>query len=178
MLAAASEVAEPQSTVAIPGQDSFTTWSNPRGLGVVAVDEGSDPAGLAALVFAPLLAGNGVLVAAPHGLDVVARLLAESLWREGVPRNVLCLAPSGASVERLAAGPVHFAAVDLSLERTRSIYKALAATDEGTRQRWLKALISLSDGPSPGEVGFLRQFAHPKTVAVRTVRHGADLKLV
>jgi hypothetical protein len=42
-------------------------------------------------------------------------------------------------------------------------------------QRWIKALLTLDDGPAPGESGFLRRFALPKTIAVRTLRHGADL---
>ena len=55
---------------------------------------------------------------------------------------------------------------------------SLGVTEEDAGQRWLKALISIDDGLRPGEPGFLRQFALPKTVAIRTLRHGADLELV
>jgi hypothetical protein len=41
----------------------------------------------------------------------------------------------------------------------------------------LKALLSPLDGAQPGEAGFLRRFALPKVVAIRTLRHGADLAL-
>ncbi len=178
LLGAAPEIATPQPTVAIPGQDNFITWDTPRGLGVVSVDDGSDPATLAALIFRPLLAGNGVLVATPAEVAPTASAIAESAWRAGVPREVLCLAPADAALEGLAAGPVHFAAVDLALERTQALYRVLGETREAAGQRWLKALISVSDGPTPAEPGFLRLFAHPKAVAIQTLRHGADLKLV
>ena len=42
-------------------------------------------------------------------------------------------------------------------------------------QRWIKALLTAEDGPAPDGAGFLRRFALPKTIAVRTLRHGADL---
>jgi hypothetical protein len=38
-------------------------------------------------------------------------------------------------------------------------------------------MLSPLDGAQPGEPGFLRRFAWPKVVAVRTLRHGADLAL-
>ena len=91
---------------------------------------------------------------------------------------MLDVAPRDVSVEELAAGPVHFAAIDLPLEDTRALYQVLGRTEEQVGQQWLKALISIADGPIPGEPGFLRLFAHPKTVAVQTLRHGADLELL
>jgi hypothetical protein len=178
VLAAASEITGPQPTVEIPGQTNFVRWDTPRGVGIVAVDEGSDPATMAALIFGPLLAGNGVLVAGSPGPDRVAQSIVECLTRSGVPQEVVGLAPAGASLTALAAGPIHFAAVDLALESTQALYSVLGVTKEETGQRWLKALISMGDSVAPGEPGFLRLFAHPKAVAVQTLRHGADLELI
>ncbi len=68
----------------------------------------------------------------------------------------------------------------LSLEQKWAIVLVeldTADTMEHGEQRGLKALISVDDGPRPGETGFLRLFAHPKTVAVRTLHHGAELEI-
>ncbi|MBF8267021.1 MAG: delta-1-pyrroline-5-carboxylate dehydrogenase [Dehalococcoidia bacterium] len=178
VLAASPEVAEPQPTVAIPGQTNSVLWDTPRGIGVVGADDGADPATLAGLVFGALLAGNGLTMAVTPGPARVSQVLAACLHQAGVPRDVLALAPRGVSPETLAAGPIHFAAVDLALERTRALYRVLGATPEEAGQRWLKALISVGEGPRPGEPGFLRRFALPKAVSIRTLRHGADLKLL
>lgn len=176
VLDAAPEVVDPQPTVDVPGQTNFVLWTTPRGVGVVAVDEGSSPEMLAGLVVGPLLAGNGLLVAAPSVARPFAEALADALWWAGVPREVLAVAPSGATPEALASGPVHFAAADLPEDRTRALHRVLGETDETGGQHWLKALVSMGEGPRPGEPGFVRLFAHPKAVAVRTLRHGADLK--
>jgi RHH-type proline utilization regulon transcriptional repressor/proline dehydrogenase/delta 1-pyrroline-5-carboxylate dehydrogenase len=178
VLAAAPEISRPQPTVEIPGQTNFVRWDTPRGVGIAAVDEGSDPAALASLIFGPLLAGNGLLVATSSGPDRVAQVIVECLTRSGVPREVVALAPPGASLTSLAASLIHFAAVDLALEPTQALYRVLGVTEEEKGQRWLKALISASDSIAPGEPGFLKLFAHPKAVAVRTLRHGADLELI
>jgi acyl-CoA reductase-like NAD-dependent aldehyde dehydrogenase len=178
VLASVPEISGPQPTVEIPGQANFVRWDTPRGIGVTAVDEGSDPAILASLIFGPLLAGNRLLIATSSGPDRVVQVIAECLIRSGVPREVVGLAPLGASLTTIAAGPIHFAAVDLALEPTQTLYRVLGATEEETGQRWMKALISMSDSTAPGEPGFLRQFAHPKAVAVQTLRHGADLELI
>jgi RHH-type transcriptional regulator, proline utilization regulon repressor / proline dehydrogenase / delta 1-pyrroline-5-carboxylate dehydrogenase len=178
VLAGAPEISGPQPTVEIPGETNFVRWDTPRGVGIKAVDEGSDPAILASLIFGPLLAGNGLLIATSSGPERVARVIAECLIRSGVPREVAGLAPPGASLTTLAASPIHFAAVDLALGPTRDLYRTLGVTEEEKGQRWLKALISMSDSIAPGEPGFLRLFAHPKAVAVQTLRHGADLELI
>lgn len=91
---------------------------------------------------------------------------------------MLALGPKGCSrtAAKLAAGPLEFVATDLSLEETRAIYRALGVVATG--QSCLKALIATAEGPLPGETGFLRQFALPKTIAIRTLRHGADLELL
>jgi RHH-type proline utilization regulon transcriptional repressor/proline dehydrogenase/delta 1-pyrroline-5-carboxylate dehydrogenase len=178
VLRAAPEIAEPQPSIKIPGQDNYIRWDTPRGVGIIAVDEGSNAATLAGLIWGTLLAGNGVLVAAYGAVGPVGRALVDVLWRAGVPGEVLALAKEGTPLEELAAQRVHFAAVDLSLESTRSLYRALAITDEEVGQRWLKALISMADSLRPSEPGFLRLFAHPKVVAVQSLRHGANLELV
>lgn len=67
---------------------------------------------------------------------------------------------------------------DMTLAATQRVYERLGVTREKEGQRWLKALISLQEGPQPGEPGFLRLFAIPKTIVIRTMRHGADLELV
>jgi hypothetical protein len=41
----------------------------------------------------------------------------------------------------------------------------------------VKSLLSPLDGPQPGEPGFVRRFVWPVVLAVRTLRHGADLDL-
>ena len=93
-----------------------------------------------------------------------------------MPDHVLVLAP-GESLLPLAAGPLQFAATDLGLGATRRLHGVLSVTHESEGQDWVKALISVADGLAPGEPGFLRQFALPRTVAVRTLRHGAQLDL-
>ena len=178
VLAAAPEIAEPQPTVAVPGQKSYLQWETARGIGIAAVDDGSDPATLAGLLYGPLLAGNGLVVSVTSGARGVAELLVKGLHRAGVPRDLLALAPAGTPLEAIAAGPVHFAAVDLAPSRVRTLYRALGVIDEKAGQQWLKALIAMNQGTRPGEPGFLRLFAHPKAVAIQTLRHGADLELL
>jgi delta 1-pyrroline-5-carboxylate dehydrogenase len=172
----APEVAALQPTVVIPGQDTSTIWS-PRGVGIVAVDEGSQPDVLAGLLTGALAAGNGVIVAVGGKARGVAQALCEALWAAGVPRDVLATASPEESREGLVAQGLHFAAVDLSLESARSLARVLSRTDQSTGQTWLKALISMADGPRPAEAGFLRRLSLPKVVAVQTLRHGADLEL-
>ena len=70
---------------------------------------------------------------------------------------------------------VRSAAVDGRPALAGALWRALGPTVEG--QRSLKGLLSPLDGAQPGEPGFLRRFAWPKMVAVRTLRHGADLAL-
>ena len=66
----------------------------------------------------------------------------------------------------------------MGLEATQRVHARLGVPREDEGQKWLKALISMDEGPRPGEPGFLRLFALPKTVSIRTLRHGADLELV
>jgi hypothetical protein len=70
---------------------------------------------------------------------------------------------------------VTFVATDAGPVLTRDLQGALGATPAGARS--LKVLLSPLDGPQPGDEGFARRFAWEKVVAVRTLRHGADLAL-
>jgi RHH-type proline utilization regulon transcriptional repressor/proline dehydrogenase/delta 1-pyrroline-5-carboxylate dehydrogenase len=178
ILDAASEIARPQKTVEVPGQETFTAWDTPRGVGLVAVDDGSDPSMLANLIAGPLAAGNGVVVATTVRQRPFAEKMIAALHQAGVPEDVVALAGERERLEALAASPIRFAAVDLDLAQTQSLYRVLGVTREDEGERGLKALISMAHGPRPGEPGFLQQFAHPKTVAIRTLRHGAELELL
>ena len=73
------------------------------------------------------------------------------------------------------AASVAGAATDGGPTVAAAVYRALGPTVPG--QRGLKALLSRLDGPQPGEPGFVQRFAHPRVVAVRTLRHGADLAI-
>lgn len=178
VLVSVSEIAEPQPTMKIPGQSASVRWDTPRGIGLVAVDDGADPADLVALLFGGLLAGNGLAVSSSTGSHPFAQSLVDQLKASGVPGEALHLAPVSSNLEAMAAGPINFAAISLGQDETRAVYQALGVTGEKLGQRWLKALISLNDGSRPGGAGFLRLFAHPKTIAVQTLRLGADLELV
>jgi hypothetical protein len=178
VLAALPEISEVQPTLEIPGQTNFMRWDTPRGVGLALVDDGADPANLAALIFGPLLAGNGLIIASGPGPRAAAQLMVDCLIDSGVPEEVVSLAPTGLQPAVLAAGPINFAGVDLTREGTQAVYRVLGVTREEAGQLWLKALISLTEGPRPGDIGFLRWFALPKTIAVKTLRHGADLELL
>jgi delta 1-pyrroline-5-carboxylate dehydrogenase len=168
VLAHAQEITEPQPTRRIPGQQNWVDWHTPRGVGVVIADGGSSPEALAGMVAGALLAGNGVLAVAP-AYHAAAECLARALWDAGVPTAALVLSTDGT----VAVEQVSFALVDVCLDTARELLCRLAVQRPG--QRELKALISLADGPRPGEPGFLRRLALPKTIAIRTLRHGADL---
>ena len=171
-----TELSRRQPTVTIPGQHHYTRWDMALGTGLVAIDDDAPPASLAGLLAGALLAGNGVVVATGETGRPLAARLVSALHEAGVPGDSLMLAPPGTDRRSLAAGPVRFVASDLSLEATRELHAVAAVTHEDAGQRWLKALISVGDGPLPGEPGFLRQFAHPRVVAVQTIRHGAQLE--
>jgi acyl-CoA reductase-like NAD-dependent aldehyde dehydrogenase len=179
VLEAAVEIAGPEATVVVPGQVNYIDRRTPRGVGFVATDAACPVSRFAGMVFGPLLAGNG-LVLAPHpGLQRVADLVAGSLHRAGVPRSVVRLAPQGGPQTALAMADdmFHFAVTDMATEQTARINERLAATRETKGQTWVKALFSMHDCHRPGEPGFVGQFALPKTVAVRTLRLGADLSM-
>ncbi|MDA1004645.1 MAG: hypothetical protein O3B31_15075, partial [Chloroflexi bacterium] len=120
-----------------------------------------------------LLAGNACVVVASPALSGVIAALREA----GLPASALATLDGDAGgLLTLAQSPeVAFVATDAAGAFAHAIYAALGPTAEG--QRGLKALCSPLDGPQPGEPGFARRFAWVKAIAVRTLRHGADLAL-
>ena len=157
----------PHPTLPVAGQRSELRYETPRGIGLVRAT-GEDAAWW---LVAPLLAGNALLA---FDAEPLAEAIA-ALREGGVPADVLAFAEGGAAsmIEAAPRFEVAFAACDGGPSIARALHAALGPTAEG--QRGLKALLSRLDGPQPGEAGFVRRFAWPKLVAVRTLRHGADL---
>ena len=134
VLAAVPEISELQPTVEIPGQTNFVLWDTPKGIGLTAIDDGADPASLAALIFGPLLAGNGLIVASWPSSYPAAQFLTYSLINAGVPRETVLLAPLEVSLQTLVTGPVSFAAVDLTRQSTRPCTESWAS-QKGIRDK-------------------------------------------
>ena len=167
--AARRELGAAQPTVQVPGQHTELRYDTPRGVGLVHASGPLAPWWLCAT----LLAGNAAIVVdSPALVPVVAALHAAGVSREALHHDTAQRDPS-----RLLALASHaqldFVAASCGPSLARALYRALGPTVEG--QRGLKALISTVDGPQPGEPGFVQRFAWPKLVAVRTLRHGADL---
>ena len=183
LVARVPELALDDPGLQVPGQDTFTTWTTPRGGGLLVVDEGASGEDLVALAYGALLAGNGVALAVAPGQRPLALRLVALAHQAGVPPSALRLVDSGPAGNEgwleaalaLAGAPVAFAAVapGATAGLQDRLARALARPWEG--QRWIKALLTLEDAPGPDEAGFLRRFALPRTIAVRTLRHGADL---
>ncbi|MBI4304646.1 MAG: proline dehydrogenase family protein [Chloroflexi bacterium] len=173
------EIAEMEATILLPGQKNYINWETPRGRGFVVTDDNTPADRFAGMVYGPLLAGNGLALAPPSKLRAVSKVLVCCLHRAGVPRSALVEAPSRGTEAAisLASEMFHFAVTDMPLEETRRVCERLGETREAEGQKWVKALISMPEGPQPGEPGFVRLFAIPKTIAIRTLRHGADLEL-
>ena len=167
--AARRELGRPQATIPVAGQRTELRHETPRGVGLLHA-AGPDAAWWLA---APLLAGNSLGLYDSRGLYPVT----EALLRAGLPPGVVRPDPGGlaAMLDAARRPEVAFAATDGGPGLARALHRALGPTAEG--QRSLKALLSLLDGPQAGEPGFVRRFAWPKVVAVRTLRHGADLGL-
>jgi hypothetical protein len=166
--AARRELARPQPTVPVAGQDTELRHDTPRGPGIMRL-RGPHAAGWLATA---LLAGNPVALFDSPALEAVV----ETLRVAGVPAEVLATAGGLDAMVATAGRPeVAFAATDGGLALAVVLHRRLGPTVEG--QRGLKALISALDGPQPGEDGFARRFAWPKVVAIRTLRHGADLAI-
>ena len=158
-----------RETRPLAGQHSEMRHDVPRGLGVVHALGHHGAWWLGAV----LAAGNTVCVlASPPLLSAVEALLAA-----GVPLDVVRYIESGtrALLDAAPAVEVDFVATDAGPALSRDLYTALGPTPVGGRS--LKALLSPLDGLQPGEEGFVRRFAWEKAVAVRTLRHGADLAL-
>jgi len=179
LLARVAEVADPEPSVALPGQQTETRWGTPRGVGLVALDDGAPVVSLLALVLGAVLAGNGVVVVVQAARRPAAAALVEALHECGIPWSALCLAPVGLDIAAAVQHPeLTFAAADLGIEAARDLYRMLGEASAAPEASTLKALITLTDGPNPTQPGFLRRFALPKTVAVQTLHLGADLELL
>ena len=163
------ELGPPQPTIPVAGQRTELRYDTPRGGGLLHA-AGPDAIWWFA---APLLAGNGLTLFDSRGLSPVT----EALLRAGLPPGVVQLDPGGLGAMLATAGRpvVAFAATDAGPALARALHRQLGPTAPG--QRSLKTLVSRLDGPQAGEPGFVRRFAWPKVVAVRTLRHGADLGL-
>ncbi|MBI2850517.1 MAG: proline dehydrogenase family protein [Chloroflexi bacterium] len=179
VIESAAEIAEPEPTLAIPGQKNFIDWQTPRGVGFVATDDSAPAERFVGMVFGPLLAGNGLVLAPSIALQPVASVLVDALQSAGVPRQSLVIAPHGGpdAAVLLADDLFHFAVTDMGPEATFRVCERLGETREEKGQCWVKALFSMQEGHRPGEPGFVRQFALPKAVSIRTLRHGADLDI-
>ena len=167
--AAEPELGSPAPTVAVAGQRTELRYNMPRGLTLLRATGPSAGAWLAAT----LLAGNACLVVdSPELTEVVSACI-----EAGVPSEVVRYPDGGAALLRALARDPRPAclASDAGGALTDALRADLGPTAEG--QRGLKALLSPLDGAQPGEAGFLRRFALPKVVAIRTLRHGADLAL-
>ncbi|MSQ36427.1 MAG: aldehyde dehydrogenase family protein [Dehalococcoidia bacterium] len=166
--AARRELARPVPTPQAAGQHTELRYDIARGLGILRAD-GDHAVGWLA---AALLAGNAMAVFDSPDLAPTV----EALLAAGVPPDVLATGGDLAALLAAAHAPrVSFAATDSGPALARALYRRLGPTPPG--QRDLKALLSALDGPQPGEPGFLHRFAWPRVVAVRTLRHGADLAL-
>ena len=167
--AARRELGRAQPTIPVAGQRTELRYNTPRGIGLLHA-AGPDATWWLA---ATLLAGNGLALFDSRGLYPVT----EALLRAGLPPEVVRPDPGGLGAMLVAArrAEVAFAATDGGPALARALHRELGPTAPG--QRSLKALLSRLDGPQAGEPGFVRRFAWPKLVAVRTLRHGADLGL-
>ena len=166
--AARRELALPAPTLQVAGQRTELRHDLPRGHAVI------DARGAHALwrIGATLLGGNACSVfAADEDVERAVGVLHQG----GVPAEALRLVEGGLEAAlALARQPdVAFLATGEARRFAVEAYRALGPTAPG--QRSLKVLISPLDGPQPGEPGFLRRFTWPRVVAVRTLRHGADL---
>ena len=167
--AARRELGRPQPTIPVAGQRTELRYNTPRGVGLLHA-AGPDATWWLA---ATLLAANGLALFDSRGLYPVTA----ALLRAGLPPGIVRPDPGGLGAMLAAAGrpAVAFAATDGGPALARALHRELGPTVPG--QRSLKALLSRLDGPQAGEPGFVRRFAWPKVVAVRTLRHGADLGL-
>jgi predicted delta-1-pyrroline-5-carboxylate dehydrogenase group 2 len=178
LLQQADEIVRPEPTTQLPGQQTYLRWDTPRGCGAVVAGAECPPRDLVAFVVAALLAGNGVAVVAARPVRSASGVLVRCLRAAGVPPTSLLLSGESINLDTLFRQPnVTFAAVRADLALARQVYELLANASAMPGSPWLKALITLADGPSVEESGFLRRFALPKTVAIRTLHLGADLEL-
>jgi len=172
------EVARPEPTATLRGQQTSMRWDRARGCGAVVTEAATAPEHVLALIVAPILAGNGIAVSTGSQHATLAGVVVRALLTCGVPDQSLRLMSGEFGLQRTLELPrVTFAAVDACRARTQQIYEILARASATPESPNLKALITLTDGPRPDQPGFLRRFALPRTVAVRTLHLGAELEL-
>ena len=121
------------------------------------------------------------------GEYVVSEEEAESYWDRYLqlldvlarePEAAVRLAPADIDLAAAVALPeVTFAATDIGESAARAMHQLLAAASSTSQSPHLKQLLTLADGPGLEAPGFLRRFALPKVVVVRTLHLGADLDL-
>lgn len=167
--AAQRELGEPQPTLQAAGQHTELRYDVPRGRGLLRATGHDAPRWLASA----LLAGNAVAVFDSPALAPTI----EALRHASVPASVLAEVSGGipALLATAEAPATAFTATDAGPALSRALACRLGPTADG--QRSLKALISPLDGLQPEERGFAQRFAWPRVVAVRTLRHGADLAI-
>lgn len=175
VLSQSTEILEKQPTIDIPGQVTFNDWATPRGTGVIAISESTPPENVLSFTFGALLAGNGVVVFPSENNRGLCKSIVAKLKECGVSSRSLKIAPDGVRLGDLLSGTITFAILDLPRDRVLEAYSTLGNFDPD--QISIKALFTPDDMFLPGEEGFLRQFALAKTIAVRTLRRGADLAL-
>ena len=164
-----ANIGRPQPTIPVAGQRTELRYNTPRGVGLLHA-AGREAAWWLA---AALLARNSLALFDARALYPVTA----ALLRAGLPPDAVRPDPGGLGAMLAAARrpEVAFAATDGGAALSHALHRELGPTAEG--QRSLKALLSRLDGPQAGEPGFVQRFAWPRVVAVRTLRHGADLGL-
>ena len=153
-------------SVQAAGQDTRIAHNRP--LGVVAVAARGQLA--VAWLGATLAAGNGVLAIETPALDRTLTALREA----GVPDGSLRSVPGDDSHLNVIAAAPGIDAVAIDGGPYAELAQAIGPTPPG--QINLKMLLSPLDGLQPGETGFIRRFVRPRVIAIRTLRHGADLE--
>lgn len=166
--AARADLSQPVALTPVAGQRGELRYDVPRGIGLLVLEGERSAQWLAAC----LAAGNSVYVAGGPRLVPVL----EALRAAGVPpaaMQVMADEADPAALLALARSPrIDFAVADAREAAALALHEAMGPTPPGARG--LKALLTSLDGPQPGEAGFARRFAHPRAIAICTLRHGAD----
>lgn len=163
------ELGQPVPSVRVAGQHTSLAYDLPRGRALLRATGPHAAWWLASA----LLAGNAVGM---FDAAALATTLA-ALRVGGVPVEASPALPGGvpALLAAAATATPDFVATDADSDLVHALTARLGPTPDGARG--LRSLLSAFDGPQPGEPGFVQRFAWPRVVAVRTLRHGADLAL-
>lgn len=166
------EITQRDFTIGLPGQANHRDWSTQRGTCLVTTSGSTPLPDILSFWFGVLLAGNGALLAPAPMHQQLCEAFVSQLVRAGVPKSALKMAPES-SLKDIAGSTVAFVVADLPADLIHELYACLAETKEGELN--IRALFTPQDMIRPGEDGFLRQFALPKMIAIRTMRRGADI---